>query len=348
MAAERKFAQGSIIYFDHEKSDSIFILKAGRVDLSYIQPETGEKITKEISQGEFFGLKSAIINHTRDEVAEAVTDAVTIEFKIPDFESYVSKNVELMKRLLRVLSNQLRNLGIKVNNYLGNNVLNPPNIGIFKIGEYYLNNKQYKQAMQVYQRYIEQYPETNIVQEAKYRISISEEAIKTGFLKEFRPIDSLIGGGETPTATTAPVADAKDSMENAHSALGVRGFMDKYYKAQSFVTGQDYSSAEKYFTDMFSMDLSSVNQDMIGKAKLMQMETLCKLKKYNECSQLATDYIKITKDPRLVKQTLFIMADMYHELNNLEGEKSIIQKVLVMTPVDDLTKLARDRMSKIK
>lgn len=347
MAAERKFKQGSIIYFDHEVSDSIFILKAGRVDLSYIQPESGEKITKEISQGEFFGLKSAIINHTRDEIAEAVTDAVTIEFKIPDFEAYVSKNVELMKRLLRVLSNQLRNLGVKVNNYLGNNVLYPANIGIFKIGEYYLNNKQYKQAKQVYQRYIEQYGDTNIVQEAKYRISIAEEAIKTGFLKEFRSIDSIMGN-EMPATTITQVADTKDSMDNAHSTLGVRGFMDKFYKAQSFITGEDYANAEKSLNDMFSMDLSSVNQDMLGKAKLMQIETLCKLGKYNECSQLATDYIKSIKDPRLIKQTLFIMADMYHLLKNLEGEKAIIQKVLVMTPVDDLTKLARDRMSKLK
>ena len=347
MAAERKFKQGSIIYFDHEKSDSIFILKAGRVDLSYIQPETGEKITKEISQGEFFGLKSAIINHTRDEIAEAVTDAVTIEFKIPDFESYVSKNVELMKRLLRVLSNQLRNLGIKVNNYLGNNVLYPANIGIFKIGEYYLNNKQYKQAKQVYERYIEQYPETNIVQEAKYRVSIAEEAIKTGFLKEFRSIDSILGT-EMPESAIAPVADTKDSMDNAHSSLGVRGFMDKFYKAQSFITGEDFASADKSLNDMFSMDLSSVNQDMIDKAKLMQLTVLCKLGKYNECSQLATEYIKTTKDPRLIKQTLFIMADMYHLIKNIEGEKAIIQKILVMTPVDDLTKMARDRMTKLK
>lgn len=346
MAVERKFKQGSIIYFDHEIGETIYILKAGRVDLSYTQPETGEKITKEISQGEFFGLKSAIINHTRDEIAEAVTDAVTIEFHVPDFEAYVSKNVELMKRLLRVLSNQLRNLGIKVNNYLGNNVLYPANIGIFKIGEYYLNNKKYKQAKQVYQRYIEQYPETNIVQEAKFRISICDEAISTGFLKEFRPIDSIVGN-DMPTTNLTEVADSKDTMENAHSALGVRGFMDKYYKAQSYFNGDDYPNAERNFTDMFQMDLRSVNPDMIGEAKLMYMKTLCKLKKYNDCSQMATEYIKSIKDPRLIKQTLFVMADMYHDLSNIDGEKSIIQKVLVMTPVDDLTKLARDRMAKL-
>ncbi len=350
MPVERKFKQGSIIYFDHEKGETIFILKTGNVDLSYIQPETGEKITKAVGQGEFFGLKSAIINHTRDEIAEAVTDATMIEFKIPEFESYVSKNVELMKRLLRVLSNQLRNLGIKINNFLGNNVLSPANIGIFKIGEYYLNNRQYKQAKQVYERYIEQYPETNIVQEAKFRISIAEEAMKTGYLKDFRPIDAILGNDITAATpiTTGQVADSKDSMANAHSTLGVRDFMDKYYKAQSYINGQDWTNAEKCLSDIFQMDTSGMSSEMVNNAKLMQLEAFYRLKKYNDCTQQATEFIKTLKDNRIIKKSLCILADMYKALNNAEGEKAMLQKIVMLPPVDELSKTAKDRMAKIR
>jgi tetratricopeptide (TPR) repeat protein len=349
MPAERRFAQGSIIYFDHEKGDSIYILKSGRVDLSYVQPESGEKITKTLSQGEFFGLKSAIINHTRDEVAEAVTDTLTIEFKTAEFESYVSQNVELLKRLLRVLSNQLRNLGIKVNNYLGNNVLYPPNIGLFKIGEYYLNNKEYKQSVRVYERYIQQYPQTNIVEEAKYRIEISQEAIKTGFLKEFKPIDQIIEG-ELAGADAAPlnaVVDTKDSMVNAHSKLGIKEIMDKYYKAQSFFNGEDYASAEKIFQEMFALELSSANPDMVNNAKLMYFNSLVELKKFNECSQEITEFIKTLKDPPAIKKTLFILSDIYKNLGNTEGEKSILQKITMMPPIDELSKKAKERMTNL-
>ena len=341
MPVERKFTQGSIIYFDHEKGDSIYILKSGRVDLSYIQPESGEKITKTLNLGEFFGLKSAIINHTRDEVAEAITEAVSIEFKISEFEAYVSKNVELMKRLLRVLSNQLRNLGIKVNNYLGNNVLNPPNIGLFKIGEYYLNNQQYKQAIQVYQHYIEIYPETNIVDEAKYRISICEEAMKTGFMKDFKPIDQIIDTDASSTNINQ-VADTKDSI--IHSKLGIREAMDKFYKAQSHFNGEDFVNAEKVFKEFFTVDLSLANPDMINNAKLLYFQTLFKLEKYNDCSQEVAEFIKTSKDNNVIKKTLFILADIYKKLNNRDGEKSILQKIVMMPPIDEQSKRAKQRL----
>jgi CRP-like cAMP-binding protein len=345
MPVERKYTQGSIIYFDHERGDSIYILKSGRVDLSFIQPESGEKIVKPLSQGEFFGLKSAIINHTRDEIAEAVTEALTIEFKIPEFETYVSKNVELMKRLLRVLSNQLRNLGIKVNNYLGNNVLYPPNIGLFKIGEYYINNKLYRQAVQVYQRYIEQYPETNIVSEAKYRIELCDQAEKTGFMKEFKPIDQIIEGDISGNITA--VADSKENMENAHSKLGIREVMDKYYKAQAFYTGEDYASVEKLLRDLFSLENQIVSPDMINEARIMYFTALFKLNKINECSQEITEYLKTVKDPVMIKKTLFILADIYKHLNNKDGEKSILQKIVMMSPIDDLSKKARNRITEL-
>jgi len=346
MPIERRYTQGSIIYFGHEIGDSIFVVKSGRIDISYIQPESGEKITKTLNQGEFFGLKSAIINHTREEVVEAVTESVAIDFKIPEFEIYVSKNVELMKRLLRVLSNQLRNLGIKVNNYLGNNVIYPPNIGLFKIGEYYLVNKQYKQAIQVYERYMQQYPQTNIVGEAKYRISISEEAIKTGFLKEFKPIEQIV---EQDVHTNSySVADTKAPLDNAHSKLGVREFMDKFYKAESFYNGQDYSNSEKQLMELFKIQGDNINSDMVDKAKFMYINTLFKLNKFKECSQEINEYLKITKNVITIKQILFILADIYMSLSNKDGEKSILQKIIVMSPVDGLTRKAKERFDNLK
>jgi len=346
MPVERKFTAGSIIYFDHEIGDSIYVLKSGRVDISYIQPESGEKIVKTISIGEFFGLKSAIIGHTRDEVAEAITDVVTIEFKVQEFESYVATNVELLKRLLRVLSNQLRNLGIKVNNYLGNNILYPPNIGLFKIGEYYLNNKQYKQAIQVYKRYLEQYPYTNIAGEAKYRIEIAEEALRTGFLKSYKPIDEMIkseiSGEELLTVTQN--LDIKTSKENIHSPLGIREFMDKFYKAKGFFTGKDYTNAKKMLEEFFSSISQNVNPEMVDEANMLYFQVLFNLKEFEKCAQEISEFIKTSKKPILIKQALFILADIYKELKKTELEKNILQKIVMLAPIDELSKKAKERL----
>ncbi|MGC8765565.1 MAG: cyclic nucleotide-binding domain-containing protein [Brevinematia bacterium] len=349
MPVERRFTAGSIIYFDHEVGDSIYVLKSGRVDISFIQPESGEKIVKTLTIGEFFGLKSAIINHTRDEIAEAVTDVLTIEFKVNEFEAYVGTNVELLKRLLRVLSNQLRNLGIKVNNYLGNNVIYPPNIGLFKIGEYYLNNKQYKQAIQVYERYIKEYPQTNLAGEAKYRIEIAQEAISTGFLKSYKPVDEIIKsevsgeGFETITQTV----DISTTQENIHSPLGIRECMDKYYKAQGFCTAKDFTNAEKELKNFFASLSPNINPEMIEEAKILYFNVLFNLKKFSECSQEITEFIKNSNKPLQIKKALFILADIYKELEKPELEKGILQKILTMVPVDDLTRKAKERISQL-
>jgi TolA-binding protein len=124
--------------------------------------------------------------------------------------------------------------------------------------------------------------------------------------------------------------------------------MDKFYKAQSFFTGEDYANAEKTFADLFSLDTQIVNPDMINNAKLMYFNSLFKLKKFNECSQEITEFLKSTKDSGLIKKSLFILADIYKGLGNADGEKSILQKIVLMTPVDDMTRKAKERMEAVK
>lgn len=346
MPTERRYKTGSVVYFEHEVNTDIYILKSGRMDLSYEEPQTGEKITKTLNEGEFFGLKSSIINHARDEMVQAITDCIVIVFSIPEFETFVSKNVELMKRLLKVLSNQIRNLGIKVNNYLGNNVLYPPNIGLFKIGEYYLNNKQYKPAIQVYERYMTNYPDTNLVEEAKFRIEIIKEAQRTGLLKKFKPVDEIIDASSLQTSIG--VGDSKSSLENTHSKLGLKDFMNSFYKAESFYNASDFASAEKEFKELEKVDTKMVNVDLRNKAKLMQVETLYKLHKLNECSQMISQFVPTLKDPTYIKKTLFILADIYVELKNIPSATAMLQKIVMLNPIDDLSKKARERLTKLQ
>ena len=58
----RRYKSGSIIYFEGDKSESIYILKQGRVILTSKKVEKGEMVeTKDIIKpGEFFGVKSSL------------------------------------------------------------------------------------------------------------------------------------------------------------------------------------------------------------------------------------------------------------------------------------------------
>lgn len=350
MPVERRYKKGSIVYFEHEVGDEIFVLKTGRLDITYTEPQSGEKISRTLHEGEFFGLKSAIIAHSRGEDAEAVTDCICIAFKSAEFESFVSQKVDLMKRLLKVLSNQIRNLGFKVNNYLGNDVQYPPSIGLFKIGEYYLNNKSFKQSTQVYERYLISYPESSLADEAKKRIALAEEAQKTGFLKAFTPVDEIIEA-EASGAGMESFAAAQENetvKAAAPSKLGLREFMDNFYRAESFFNGEDYENAEKLFDVIFVEDLKIISTELKNKAKLMQIQTYHRLKKYPECVAAATAFVKTAKDPTMVKVALFVLAEMYLDLGKSGAALQVLDKIQAMSPVDDLTKKAREMSVKIE
>ncbi len=346
MPGERRYNKGSIIYFENDMTREIYVLKFGRVDISFTEPQTGEKITRTLNQGEFFGLKSAIIGHTRDEMAESVTESVVVVFATDEFERFVAGKVELMKRLLRVLSNQIRNLGIKVNNYLSNNVVYPPNIGLFKIGEYYLNNKKYNQAIQVYERYIKAYPDTHLTEEAQFRIDSATEAKRTGFLKPFKPVDEIIQSGAEGQAFG--VADAKADISNTHSKLGLKEFMNSYYKAEGYYNGGEYTKAESEFKELFKIDSKIISVDLRHKARFLYVQTLYHLHKFSECVREISSFIKSIKDPTMIKNSLFVLSAIYGETGNKQGVMAILQKIVKLAPIDELSKKAKSQLEQLK
>ena len=340
MPQEKRYKQGSVIYFDHETGGEIYLLKAGRLDISFIEPQSNEKINKTLNQGEFFGLKSAIIGHSRDEIAQAITDCSTICFNVTEFEKFVALKVDLLKRLLQVLSSQLRNLGFKVNNYLGNNVLNPPNVGLFKIGEYYLNNRKFRQAIQVYERYIESYGDTNLAKEAKYRIELAQEAIKTGLVKKYKPVDEILeseGGG------AIGVGDVKEASKVSPKG-SISEFQSHFNKGQAYFTGGVFEQAEKEFIELFKIDSQLINKDLLNKAKMFYIQTLQGLKKYPECIKLVTEFVGGVKDPTLQKQALFVMGDIYKDMEKTSEAKMVYMKIQNLAPADHLSRQARDRI----
>ncbi len=83
----KNFNAGSIIYFEHDKADCVFLLKEGKVNLVYDDITTKEKIIDSIAPGEFFGVKSGLIKYPREETAQVVTTSVILEFPAAEFET---------------------------------------------------------------------------------------------------------------------------------------------------------------------------------------------------------------------------------------------------------------------
>ncbi len=350
MAKERHYNSGSILFFERDVGDEIYVLKSGRIDITFQDPQTSEKITKTLNQGEFFGLKSAIINHTRDEMAESVTDSIVIVFSTTEFETFVSKKVDLMKRLLQVSSNQLRNLGFKVNNYLGEHVIHPPHIGLFKIGEYYLNIKKFKQAIQVYERYLSVYPDSDLSPEAQNRINIAKEAQSKGYLQQFTPIEKLLKSNTIPLSEqkSQTTASSSDDIPKINSQLGLKEFMESYYKAESFYNSQEYEKSAIEFSRLFKIPSKIVSQDLKNKALLMFLDTLFMLGKYEEASKAVTNFVSAIKDPTLGKKALFILFKIQKELTNFSEARQVLDRIIALRPFDQLTKQAQEEIIKLQ
>ena len=153
-----QYRANSIIYFKGDQSDRIFLLNSGKVSLSYVDIETGQEVRDLIKMGEFFGVKSALGRYMREETAIVLQDSAVMVFSVPEFEQLAAKNTRIITKMLKVFSNQLRRIHRQVQNLMVSDEQVNPETGLYKIGEYYLKNKRYGQALYAYKRYLVYYP----------------------------------------------------------------------------------------------------------------------------------------------------------------------------------------------
>lgn len=189
----RTYKAGSIIYFEGDKSEYVYILKSGRVLLTYIKIDTGEEVKEEVRQGEFFGVKSALGKYPREETAQTIGETVVLVLTLGDFERMILRNVNVVRKMLRVFSNQLRRIGKTVRTVLGESENVNPDIELFRIGEHYFKAGDFNKATYAFKKYLEYYPGTEYAR-------IAMERIKT-----------ISSGGPIPSSgSSAPQDDLAD------------------------------------------------------------------------------------------------------------------------------------------
>jgi tetratricopeptide (TPR) repeat protein len=172
----RSYKSGSIVYMEGDKSDNIYILKAGRVILTTrkVEDKVWVEVKENVKPGEFFGVKSAVGKYPRDETAQTFGETTVLVLSLADFERLILKNISVVKKMLRVFSNQLRKIGKTVREVLGETDTMNPDAELFKIGEYYYKAGRFNQAIHAFKKYIEYYPDAKYSGEAGKRINAIE------------------------------------------------------------------------------------------------------------------------------------------------------------------------------
>lgn len=152
-----KYTADSIIYFSGNQDYRIFILQSGSVSLSSIDIETGNEVIDHVRSGEFFGVKSALGKFNREETARALVPSVIIALTVQEFENIFVHNKELILKMLRVFSGQLRQIHRKTESVL-NNISTDQQNGLLSVAKSFYDDEQYRPASDVYLKFLKRYP----------------------------------------------------------------------------------------------------------------------------------------------------------------------------------------------
>ncbi|HPY53815.1 MAG TPA: Crp/Fnr family transcriptional regulator [Treponemataceae bacterium] len=162
MPKAMNYTKGSIIYFSGDKDDRIFILQKGSVILTSIDIETNVPLTEHIRQGEFFGVKSALGHFPREETATVVTESLVISLTVPEFEAMFSNNKQIILKMLRVFSNQLRNLHKKTESVLHSIEDISQEKGMLGVAQSFYDEESYKPCCDVCLKFLTRFPQSDL------------------------------------------------------------------------------------------------------------------------------------------------------------------------------------------
>ena len=155
-----QYTKGSIAYFEGDQDDRIFILQKGLIILTSIDQETGHTSTEQVKPGEFFGVKSALGHFSREETASILAESTVVCLSIQEFEKLFSENKQLIMKMLRVFSNQLRQIHKKTESIL-NNKPEAQDTGMYNVAKCFYEEEEYKSCFDVCEKLLKCFPRTS-------------------------------------------------------------------------------------------------------------------------------------------------------------------------------------------
>lgn len=158
MPRAMQYTKGSIIYFSGDKDERIFILQKGFIVLTSTDIETSSPVTEYIREGEFFGVKSALGHFPREETATVVSDSIAISMTLQEFEKMFSGNKQVIMKMLKVFSNQLRALHRKTESILNSHDDISQSGGMISVAQCFYDDEEYRACCDVCLKFLQRYP----------------------------------------------------------------------------------------------------------------------------------------------------------------------------------------------
>lgn len=221
-----RYKADSVVFFHGDLDERIYILKSGRIILKSRDIETGQEVRDLVQTGEFFGVRSSLGKHPREEDALVLTDSEVVQFSTAEFEQLVSANTRIIIKMLKVFSNQLRRIHAKVSSMLNQQNTIDAEEGLHQSASFYFQHRQFGHASYIWKRYLELYPNGRYVDEVKRQI------VRAG-----QSSSAL----DTPSEGGPPPASSGDHGEDSGAAA-------VYFEAESAFANDKFDNAVELFT----------------------------------------------------------------------------------------------------
>jgi len=119
---EISFTKGTYVFREQEDTRGIFLIHAGKIEISKVTADGWKQTLAVLGKGSFFGELSIIERRLHEANAVALEDTTVLFIPREDFEKMEKEDLllatRIMKRLILVLSRNLRHMNEKFLNAL--------------------------------------------------------------------------------------------------------------------------------------------------------------------------------------------------------------------------------------
>lgn len=153
-----KYTKGSIIFFEGDIDDRIFILQKGAVNSKVKEVETGNFTNTTLQAGEFFGVKSSIGHFPREETITALTECLCVVLNQKEFESLIAANKPILMKMMKVFTKQLRVIHQKIGRLLEDNTSVSSMDRMLAVAKAFYDDEDYVTCFEVLEKYFASFP----------------------------------------------------------------------------------------------------------------------------------------------------------------------------------------------
>ena len=344
----RNYKPGSIVYFEKDRADDIYVLQSGRIILNYTSVDGRSEMKEDVKIGEFFGVKSSLGRYPREETAQVLGNASVLVFKLSEFETLVGTKTHLILKMMKVFSNQLRQIHHKVREELGQfGDAKSPSYELMNVAEVFHKNGNFNHASYAYNRYLIHYPAGNYAERAKELLALSTNAsmypTNLGELvyEPERKNNPVVGGG-APAAASGPV--------NPYAqAAGSSPLQTSLDNAKSKLNSGDHEGALGIFKTIIGTQGNSTTDNAIIEEAFYHAGVCMKeTNKIDEAYAQFSNYVKKYPKGERVKQSILNLAGVSEQKGEKDKAITLYNKVAALPPEDEFSEQAKSKIEELK